>query len=80
MNRWQELLASKERAVIHGDWLLAALPVNQGRAHRYLLVNKRNGEPRWIERLSVEERDREVTLLWQALQARFPGELREPAG
>jgi hypothetical protein len=75
MNRWQELLASKERAVIHGDWLLAALPVDQGRAHRYLLVPRDGGPPRQLAQVAEPASDPTAASLWSALNGRYPGEL-----
>jgi hypothetical protein len=75
MNRWHELLASKERAVIRGDWLLAALPVNQGRAHRYFLFPRGGGLPRRIERVPDPASDPTAAALWTALNERYPGEL-----
>lgn len=75
--QWERLLAAKERAVIQGDWLLAALPAPEANSHRYLLVNRRGGLPKRLESQPDAKQEPRTAGLWQALHARFPGELSD---
>ncbi len=78
---WADLLRLKERAVVQGDWLLAALPRLEDNRQTYILVNRRGGLPRRIERAPDATREPTVAALWRALHERFPGELpAEPMG
>lgn len=75
MDRWPELMRTKERAVVQGDWLLAALPVPGHEAHRYLLVPRRGGLPRRLVHVPDPASDPTAAALWTALNERYPGEL-----
>jgi arylsulfatase A-like enzyme len=79
-DQWDFLISGKERAAVRGDWLLAAFPVEDGsQAHKYLLVNRKEGMPRRLESVPDASKDPIAASLYEALQRRFPGELRPPA-
>jgi len=77
-DRLPELIARKQRAAMSSTTLLAAIPGPPGRGHRYLLTDRRNPAPRALEGPPDPSAEPEARRLWDALQARFPGEL--PAG
>lgn len=73
-DRLPEIFAAKERAAFDRDWLLAALPDGHG-GHEYLATRRQRPLPaRVYARPSAAEHP-EVARLWDALHARFPGEL-----
>ena len=74
-DQWDFLIRGKERAAVVGEWLLAAIPVDGGKTHRYLLVNRRGGVPRIFHGKPETAEDPIAAKLWEALQIRFPGEL-----
>lgn len=69
------LLARKQRAALSPDSLLAAVPDPDGRYLRFLYTDRHNPAPRLLEARPDPNRDPEAARLWDALQARFPGEL-----
>jgi hypothetical protein len=69
------LLARKQRAALSPDSLLAAVPDPNGRHLRFLYTDRHNPAPRLLEARPDPGRDPEAARLWDALQARFPGEL-----
>jgi hypothetical protein len=73
------LLADKQRAAIGQDTLLAAIPGASGRSVRYLYTDRRNPRPRALETPPDPLKEPEARRLWEALQARFSGELPPPA-
>lgn len=74
-DQWDFLISGKERAAVFGEWLLAAIPVEGARNHRYLLVNRAGGVPRILREQPDSAADPVGARLWTALQTRFPGEL-----
>jgi len=74
-DRLPELFARKQRAAFTGHTLLAAVPTDPGKPLRYLLTDRSNPDPRVLEGPPDASRDPEARRLWDALQARFPGEL-----
>jgi hypothetical protein len=74
-NRLPELLAHKQRAALSSHTLLAAIPGSPGQGTRYLLTSRDKPDPRVLEGPPDASRDPEARRLWDALQARFPGEL-----
>ncbi|HEX9706897.1 MAG TPA: sulfatase-like hydrolase/transferase, partial [Steroidobacteraceae bacterium] len=74
-DRLPELLARKQRAAISSDTLLAAIPGLPGEGPRYLLTDRHMPAPRALERVPDPSTEPEARLLWDALKARFPGEL-----
>jgi arylsulfatase A-like enzyme len=74
-DRLPELLARKQRAVISSDALLAAIPGLSGKGPRYLLTSRHDPHPRTLEGPPDRSEEPEARRLWDALQARFPGEL-----
>jgi hypothetical protein len=73
--RLPELMAQKQRAAISSTSLLAAIPGPQGQGPRYLLTDRRNPVPRALEGPPDPSAEPEARRLWDALKARFPGEL-----
>lgn len=69
------LLARKQRAALSSQSLLAAIPDPDGRYLRYLYTDRHDPAPRLLEARPDPGRDPEAARLWDALQARFPGEL-----
>jgi hypothetical protein len=69
------LLAQKQRAAISSEYLLAAIPEPDGRFLRYLFTDRHNPLPRLLEARPDPAAEPEAARLWDALQARFPGEL-----
>ncbi len=77
-DRLPELIARKQRAAMSPATLLAAIPGPPGQDPRYLLTDRQNPAPRVLEGPPDPSAEPEARRLWDALQARFPGEL--PAG
>ena len=73
--RLPELLAQKQRAALSSNTLLAAIPGPPGEGPRYLLTDRRNPAPRALEGPPDPSAEPEARRLWDALKARFPGEL-----
>ncbi len=69
------LLARKQRAALSSTALLAAIPDPDGRFHRYLYTTRRDPLPRVLEGRPDPAAEPEAARLWDALQARYPGEL-----
>ncbi len=74
-DKLQILLSCKQRAAISPDSLLAAIPDPDGRNLRYLYTDRHDPLPRVLEGPPDPARDPEARRLWDALQARYPGEL-----
>ncbi len=74
-DRLPELLARKQRAAISPTSLLAAIPAPRGQGPRYLLTDRQKPEPRVLEGPPDPSAEPEARRLWDALKARFPGEL-----
>jgi len=70
-----ELIDRKQRAAISQDALLAFVPDLRGGGWRYLYTNRHDPLPTPLEALPDAATEPEVARLWDALQARFPGEL-----
>jgi len=73
--RLPELLARKQRAALSRDALLAAIPDWGSGAISYLYTSRQDPLPRPLAHRPDPARDAEAARLWDALQARFPGEL-----
>jgi len=69
------LLARKQRAALSAQSLLAAIPDPDGRYLRFLYTDRHDPAPRLLEARPDPGRDPDAARLWDALQARFPGEL-----
>jgi arylsulfatase A-like enzyme len=76
--RLPELMAQKQRAAMSSQTLLAAIPGAPGQGPRYLLTERRNPLPRGLEGPPDPAAETEARRLWDALHARFPGELPAP--
>jgi hypothetical protein len=70
-----ELVDRKQRAALSKDSLLAYVPDPRGSDWRYLFTSREEPLPRPLETLPDPLRDPMAAQLWDALQARFPGEL-----
>jgi hypothetical protein len=77
-NRLAEMIARKQRAAISADSMLAAIPGPPGGATQYLYTGRHNPSPRALEGPPDARVEPEARRLWDALKARYPGEL--PAG
>ena len=78
--RLPELLAHKQRAALSSHSLLAAIPDPKGGGTRYLYSDRHNPLPRPLAAARPDpSQDPEAARLWEALQARFPGELPAPS-
>lgn len=78
--RLPALMAQKQRAAISAGALLAALPGPPGGPPRFLFLPTGEPRPRALEGLVDAEADPDARRLWEALQARFPGELERASG
>lgn len=74
-NRLPELMAKKQRAVLSRDALLAAVPSWKHDSVSYLYTSRQSPFPQRLENRPDPSRDAEAARLWDALHARFPGEL-----
>ncbi|MGH8198090.1 MAG: sulfatase-like hydrolase/transferase [Steroidobacteraceae bacterium] len=74
-NKLPELIARKQRAALSSQSLLAAIPGPPGSAPRYLYTARHNPLLRTLDGPPDATRDPEARRLWDALHARFPGEL-----
>ncbi len=79
-DRLPELLAHKQRAALSSHTLLAAIPGLKGQGTRYLVADRGHPQPKALEPPPDAGQDAEVRRLWDALQARFPGELPADPG
>jgi len=73
-SRLHELFTRKQRAALSSRSLLAAVPDDAG-GFRYLFTDRREPFPRPLAARPDPGADAEAARLWDALQARFPGEL-----
>lgn len=73
--RLPQMLAAKQRAAVSTSHVLAAIPGPPGTATRYLFTERREPNPTTLEGPPEAWKHPEARRLWQALQARFPGEL-----
>jgi hypothetical protein len=78
-SRIRELIARKQRAAVARDSLLAAIPGVGDQGVRLLYLGGPDRVPRFLEDPDAMAGNADAQRLWQALQARFPGELpRDP--
>jgi hypothetical protein len=77
-DRLPEILARKQRAALSRDALLAAIPSWSDGSVSYLYTDRHAPAPRRLEAVPDPATDPEAARLWQALQDRFPGELKPP--
>jgi hypothetical protein len=73
--RLDEIMAKKQRAALSRDSLLAAIPSWSDDTVSYLYTTRASPLPRRLTGRPDASRDPEAARLWDALQARFPGEL-----
>jgi sulfatase-like protein len=73
--RLPELLARKQRAALSSTGLLAAIPGSPAQGSRYLLTDRAKPAPKVLEGPPDPTTEPEARRLWNALKARFPGEL-----
>jgi arylsulfatase A-like enzyme len=73
-----DLLAQKERAAVSGEWLLAAIPTKVANIHKYILVRRSGGVPEVVTTHPDAEHHPVFVQLWQAMKARWGGELADP--
>jgi hypothetical protein len=76
-DQWDYLITGKERAAMLEEWLLAAIPLEGAKAHRYLFVSRQGGVPKVFYEQPDAGTDPVAARLWVALQRRFPGELAQ---
>jgi hypothetical protein len=74
-DRLPEILARKQRAAISRDALLAVIPSWTDGGVTTLYSDRRSPAPRRLQGPPDASTDPEAARLWQALEARFPGEL-----
>jgi hypothetical protein len=68
-------MARKQRAALSRDSLLAAIPSWSDGTVSYLFTDRRSPLPRRLEGRPDAATEPEAARLWDALHARFPGEL-----
>jgi hypothetical protein len=73
--RLPELMSKKQRAALSRDSLLAAIPSWTNDTVTYLFTDRLSPLPRRLEGRPDPLLEPEATRLWDALHARFPGEL-----
>jgi hypothetical protein len=76
-NRLPELMVKKQRAALSKDSLLAAIPSWTDDSVTYLFTDRRSPLPRRLEGRPDPVAQPEAARLWDALHARFPGELAD---
>jgi hypothetical protein len=76
-DRLPELMTKKQRAALTTDSLLAAIPSWTDDSVSYLFTDRRSPLPRSLQGRPDPAEEPEATRLWDALHARFPGELPE---
>lgn len=74
-NRLPEIMSKKQRAAISRSSLLAAIPSWTDGSVTYLFTSRQSPFPRRLSGRPDPQEDPEAARLWDALQARFPGEL-----
>jgi len=74
-DRLGELIPIKQRAVLSRELLLAGVPDDNTGTFKYLLTTRQDAFPRLLASRPDPVAEPEATRLWDALQARFPGEL-----
>ncbi len=74
-SRLPELLSAKQRAAISPESLLAAVPGSAGGSPRYFFTSRLEPHPLSLEGPPSAWPEAEARRLWEALDARFPGEL-----
>ena len=79
-DRLPELMFQKQRAALSRDSLLAAIPAPAGATVSYLFTDRRSPLPRRFHGRPDPAAEPEAARLWDALHARFAGELPEAPG
>ena len=74
-SRLPELMVKKQRAAVSQDSLLAAIPSWTDDTSKYLFTDRRSPLPRTFQSRPDPATEPEAARLWDALHARFPGEL-----
>lgn len=74
-NRLPELMARKQRAALSRDLLLAAIPGQTDGSVSWLFTDRRSPLPRRLKGRPDPATEPEATRLWDAIHARFTGEL-----
>lgn len=74
-DRLPELMAKKQRAAVSQNSLLAAIPSWTDDSVKYLFTDRRSPLPRTLPGRPDPAVEPEASRLWDALHARFPGEL-----
>lgn len=77
--RLPEIYSRKERAAISARQILAALPTGKG-DHQYFMSDRQAPVPKRLQARPDPLASPEEARLWDALHARFPGELADPSG
>lgn len=75
-DRLPELLSKKQRAAMSANSLLAAIPSWTDDTTQYLFTDRRSPLPRKLQGRPDPVAEPEAARLWDALQARFPGEIK----
>lgn len=76
-DRLPELMAKKQRAAVSQGSLLAAIPSWTDDSVKYLFTDRRSPLPRTLQGRPDAAAEPEAARLWDALHARFPGELAD---
>lgn len=79
-DRLAEIMAKKQRAALSRESLLAAIPSWTDGSVSFLYASRRDPLPRRLESRPNPASDPEAARLWDALHARFPGELPDLPG
>jgi hypothetical protein len=74
-DRLPELVSRKQRAAISRDSLLAFIPSWSDRSYTCLFTERSSPLPRRLQGPPEPDTEPEAARLWDALHARFPGEL-----
>lgn len=74
-DRWSELMAVRERAVIGATHLLAAIPDSKPGSSIYVMVPRFGGTSRRLTAPPAAEDGADAVALWNALQHEYAGEL-----
>jgi hypothetical protein len=79
-DRLPQLMFRKQRAALSRESLLAAIPAPTGDTVFYLFTDRRSPLPRRFQGRPDPAAELEAARLWDALHARFAGELPEGPG
>jgi arylsulfatase A-like enzyme len=74
-DRLNDLFAQKERAVVSGEWLLAAVPTKAPKVHKFILIRRSGGVPAVVTTDPDVQSNPVFVGMWRAMKGRWGDEL-----